>query len=116
MTREATTRCFPPHNSENPFVVFGKRMRNALPQSGQRLVVPGLGRLGLDGVGNGGARRTDSGSARLLMNSWMLRMAVVLSWLAGNVEAEDWPQWQGPRRDGTSVESGLNWSWAAAGP
>src|SRR5262245_1750366 len=28
----------------------------------------------------------------------------------------DWPQWRGPRRDGLSLETGLNWSWLQDGP
>lgn len=28
----------------------------------------------------------------------------------------DWPQWRGPRRDGLSTETGLNWNWPARGP
>jgi outer membrane protein assembly factor BamB len=28
----------------------------------------------------------------------------------------DWPQWRGPRRDGLSLESGLNWNWPEVGP
>jgi outer membrane protein assembly factor BamB len=30
--------------------------------------------------------------------------------------ADDWPQWQGPKRDGCSAETGLLKSWPAAGP
>jgi len=30
--------------------------------------------------------------------------------------AADWPQWRGPRRDGTSAETGLLDSWPAGGP
>jgi len=32
------------------------------------------------------------------------------------VTAGDWPCWRGPTRDGISSETGLNWSWGAAGP
>jgi outer membrane protein assembly factor BamB len=28
----------------------------------------------------------------------------------------DWPQWRGPRRDGVSLETGLNFSWPDDGP
>lgn len=32
------------------------------------------------------------------------------------VQAGDWPQWRGPRRDGISTETGLLQSWPAGGP
>lgn len=32
------------------------------------------------------------------------------------VSAGDWPCWRGPTHDGTSPETGLNWSWEATGP
>jgi hypothetical protein len=34
----------------------------------------------------------------------------------GVVEAEDWPQFRGPRRDGTSTETGLLRQWPEGGP
>src|SRR5947209_15912801 len=34
----------------------------------------------------------------------------------GAGRAEDWPQFLGPRRDGSSAETGLAKSWPAAGP
>jgi outer membrane protein assembly factor BamB len=34
----------------------------------------------------------------------------------GPAQAEDWPQWRGPGRDGLSRESGLLTSWPAKGP
>jgi outer membrane protein assembly factor BamB len=36
--------------------------------------------------------------------------------IAAPVAAEDWPQFQGPRRDGTSAETGLARTWPAGGP
>ncbi|MEQ8835172.1 MAG: hypothetical protein RID07_00035, partial [Lacipirellulaceae bacterium] len=36
--------------------------------------------------------------------------------LTTNLQAEDWPQWRGPRRDGVSKETGLLQEWPAAGP
>src|SRR5262249_47040066 len=40
--------------------------------------------------------------------------------LVDGVETEalpgDWPQWRGPRRDGVSLETGLNWNWPEGGP
>src|ERR1700683_3643730 len=32
------------------------------------------------------------------------------------VAADDWPQWLGPRRDGTSAETGLSTTWPSGGP
>ncbi len=36
--------------------------------------------------------------------------------LAAIASAEDWPQWQGPRRDNVSTETGLLKQWPAGGP
>jgi hypothetical protein len=36
--------------------------------------------------------------------------------LAGPVNANDWPQWRGPLRNGISTETGLLKDWPAAGP
>lgn len=33
-----------------------------------------------------------------------------------NVQAEDWPQWRGPNRDGKSADTGLLKEWPAGGP
>ena len=33
-----------------------------------------------------------------------------------NVQAEDWPQWRGPNRDGKSADTGLLKQWPAGGP
>ncbi|QDS99036.1 PQQ-binding-like beta-propeller repeat protein [Adhaeretor mobilis] len=35
---------------------------------------------------------------------------------AANLQAEDWPQWRGPSRDGLSRETGLLQEWPADGP
>jgi outer membrane protein assembly factor BamB len=35
---------------------------------------------------------------------------------AGNAQAEDWPQWRGPHRDGISADTGLLKEWPAGGP
>lgn len=32
------------------------------------------------------------------------------------LRADDWPQWQGPRRDGISREHGLSNAWPESGP
>jgi outer membrane protein assembly factor BamB len=36
--------------------------------------------------------------------------------IVGMASADDWPQWRGPRRDGTSAETGLLQTWPAGGP
>src|ERR1043165_8545445 len=36
--------------------------------------------------------------------------------LISTTSAEDWPQFRGPRRDGTSKETGLRKEWPAEGP
>lgn len=41
---------------------------------------------------------------------------VVALTLALPVQAEDWPQWRGPNRDGVSSETGLLKQWPAGGP
>lgn len=44
-------------------------------------------------------------------------MRLFLFFLAlGVLNAEDWPQWRGPNRDGISKETGLLKSWPAEGP
>src|SRR5581483_6628178 len=45
-----------------------------------------------------------------------LRSALVALALVPPVPAGDWPQWLGPRRDGSSPETGLLTTWPAAGP
>lgn len=43
--------------------------------------------------------------------------AIGMLLLAGALAAgADWPQWRGPRRDGVSAETGLNWQWGEQGP
>ena len=47
----------------------------------------------------------------------MLALAVVVSGLlAQAVQAEDWPQWRGPKRDGVSKERNLLQAWPEGGP
>src|SRR3990172_1438362 len=43
-------------------------------------------------------------------------LVLFLSSLASTVGADDWPQWQGPNRDGITAESGLLKSWPEGGP
>jgi len=43
-------------------------------------------------------------------------IAVVVMILAGSSPAADWPQWQGPDRDGKSADTGLLQEWPQEGP
>jgi outer membrane protein assembly factor BamB len=43
-------------------------------------------------------------------------MAVVVMVMAGGSLAADWPQWQGPNRDGKSADTGLLKEWPKEGP
>jgi outer membrane protein assembly factor BamB len=43
-------------------------------------------------------------------------IALIVTLLVASVFAEDWPQYYGPRRDGTSTEQGLLRTWPGAGP
>lgn len=45
-----------------------------------------------------------------------LRAALLLSLAALGANANDWPQWRGPARDGVSTETGLLQEWPAGGP
>ena len=45
-----------------------------------------------------------------------LRVGALLLAMAATAVADDWPQWRGPNRDGTSAETGLMKSWPADGP
>ncbi len=40
-----------------------------------------------------------------------LFLVVISSWIVGNADAENWPQWRGPRGDGTSGESNVPTQW-----
>jgi hypothetical protein len=50
------------------------------------------------------------------MKIQMTLTAIVLMILAGSSVAEDWPQWQGPNRDGKSADTGLLKEWPKDGP
>jgi outer membrane protein assembly factor BamB len=50
------------------------------------------------------------------MKIQMTLMAVVLTILVGSSLAADWPQWQGPNRDGKSADAGLLQEWPIGGP
>lgn len=41
----------------------------------------------------------------------ILLLAVVMTWSANLLHAEDWPQWRGPRLDGSSTEKNLPLQW-----
>jgi outer membrane protein assembly factor BamB len=45
----------------------------------------------------------------------MIRFLLILL-TAGAARADDWPQWRGPHRDGTSAETGLLPQWPDGGP
>ena len=54
-----------------------------------------------------------------LNRSWrplVLSITSGICFAAGNVQAEDWPQWRGPNRDGKSADTGLLKEWPAEGP
>jgi outer membrane protein assembly factor BamB len=51
----------------------------------------------------------------MMIRAWLL-MAVVLSTPWSLAQADDWPQWRGPQRDGISAETGLLREWPADGP
>jgi outer membrane protein assembly factor BamB len=48
------------------------------------------------------------------MKRFLLLALLIFS--AGTLRADDWPQFLGPRRDGTSAEAGLLTAWPATGP
>jgi len=50
------------------------------------------------------------------MKSQFLSVIVLSSSLISSVDAADWPQWRGPRRDGISAETGLLKVWPKDGP
>ena len=56
-------------------------------------------------------RTSTSRSYRLLILS-----VATCCFAAANVQAEDWPQWRGPNRDGKSADTGLLKQWPAGGP
>ncbi|PQO38730.1 hypothetical protein C5Y96_02285 [Blastopirellula marina] len=51
-----------------------------------------------------------SASYRFLLSTTLLAI------LCTGLHAEDWPQWQGPNRDGVSSETALSAKWPEAGP
>jgi outer membrane protein assembly factor BamB len=55
-------------------------------------------------------------SVRVLAGAIVALMLVSLPSVVSNREADDWPQWRGPNRDGISAETGLLKTWPAGGP
>lgn len=47
-----------------------------------------------------------------LVRSVLLQCLVLIS-ASGGIQAEDWPQWRGPKRDGVSIEKGLRTDFTA---
>ena len=45
----------------------------------------------------------------ILLSSALLPLSV-------SVNADDWPQWRGPNRDGISIETNLDLDWTDAAP
>ena len=56
------------------------------------------------------------GSAGQWRNVWAVALVLGLSGMAGIASGEDWPQFMGPRGDGTSAEKGLMRAWPEGGP
>jgi outer membrane protein assembly factor BamB len=50
------------------------------------------------------------------MNTFRTLPALTVLFAALVLQAEDWPQWRGPQRDGTSPEKGLMAEWPKDGP
>ena len=51
------------------------------------------------------------------MRSLVIATAILsVSVVASNRAFDDWPQWRGAKRDGTSAERGLLKDWPAGGP
>ncbi|MBN1507308.1 MAG: PQQ-like beta-propeller repeat protein [Sedimentisphaerales bacterium] len=54
-----------------------------------------------------------------ISRSWrLLMLSIATYWClaVASVQAEDWPQWRGPNRDGKSADTGLLKEWPAGGP
>ncbi len=49
-----------------------------------------------------------------MRSGWAVACVVAMG--GGVVRADDWPQWRGLRRDGTSAEKGWKVEWPASGP
>src|SRR6266850_6067597 len=46
----------------------------------------------------------------------LLSIAIIATLLPARLQADDWPQWRGPQRDGVSKETGLLKQWPKDGP
>jgi outer membrane protein assembly factor BamB len=71
-------------------------------------------------LGFGGYSAYQSWSRNRIEEDEVLASELQSATLVENSEAPqasgDWPQWRGPRRDGISLETGLNFSWPGSGP
>src|SRR5438046_460188 len=50
------------------------------------------------------------------LSGWCFLVVAVFSLVEGRAQADDWPQWLGPQRDGVWRESGLLAKFPAGGP
>jgi outer membrane protein assembly factor BamB len=55
-------------------------------------------------------------SCEKIMSRYSILLVSVLAFLAGQLRADDWPQFLGPNRDGVSRETGLLQTWPKNGP
>lgn len=53
---------------------------------------------------------------KLRLRAAIAAFCFCFSLASGKTSANDWPQWRGPQRDGTSPEKGLLKQWPAGGP
>ncbi len=51
-----------------------------------------------------------------MKTTWWLPAALCCAGLTVSAQADDWPQWRGPGRDGLSKETGLLKDWPKDGP
>lgn len=52
----------------------------------------------------------------LKLRSFVHSISIAFCFCAGTIQADDWPQWRGPERNGRSRETGLMKEWAKEGP
>jgi outer membrane protein assembly factor BamB len=53
---------------------------------------------------------------RNILSVSLLSIALGAIWLSQQLQADDWPQWRGPQRNGVSKETGLQKQWPKDGP
>lgn len=51
-----------------------------------------------------------------MLTRWLLLVVGVVTVFSQATQADDWPQWRGPNRDGISAETGLLKEWPENGP